>query len=102
MVPSMTDTSLWHSPAWWMRTLTSCGRGSRTSTSSRTSSSPVHTTAFMLMLGSGRCSLVRPQDVAGQAGVVLQLAVEHDRHAVDDGGLRALGLGRPPSGAVRE
>src|SRR3954454_2867103 len=46
IVPSITLTSLWQRPAAWMRTLTSCGRGSRTSTSSRTSSAPVQTMAF--------------------------------------------------------
>ena len=43
MVPSSTDTSEWHSPALAIRTTTSWGRGPRTSTSARTSSSPVHT-----------------------------------------------------------
>ena len=47
IVPSITDTSLWHSPALTMRTRTSSCCGPRTSTSSRTSSSPVHTMPFM-------------------------------------------------------
>ena len=47
MVPLTTLTSLWQSPAAWMRTRTSWGRTSRTSTSSRTSSSPVHTMPFI-------------------------------------------------------
>src|SRR4030095_11845762 len=47
MVPSMTETSLWHSPALTIRTRTSCGSGPRTSTSSRTSSCPVHTIPFI-------------------------------------------------------
>ncbi len=49
-----------------------------------------------------RAPRVRAQDLSGQAGVLLQLAVEHDGHAVDDGGVRALGLRRPPAGAVGE
>jgi len=47
MVPSITLTSLWHRPAASIRTRTSSGRTSRTSTSSRTSSSPVQTIARM-------------------------------------------------------
>ena len=47
MVPSMTDTSLWHRPALTIRTRTSWGRTSRTATSSRTSSRPVHTIPCM-------------------------------------------------------
>src|ERR687897_942848 len=46
MVPSITDTSLWHNPALTIRTRTSWGCGSRTATSSRTSSSPVQTIPF--------------------------------------------------------
>src|SRR5690606_8823817 len=62
IVPSITETSLWHSPAWWMRTRTSCGRGSRTSTSSRTSSSPVQTMPFMAVSPSRWPSSPRPHD----------------------------------------
>src|SRR5262245_8744597 len=47
IVPSITDTSLWHSPALTMRTRTSSCSGPRTSTSSRTSSSPVQTIPFI-------------------------------------------------------
>ena len=96
MVPSSTDTSEWHRPALTMRTTTSWGRGPRTSTSSRTSSSPVQTIPRISSNPPGR------QDLAGEAGVGLQLAVDHDRHAVDDGGVDALRLRRPAGGAVRE
>src|SRR5204863_1783003 len=47
IVPLITDTSLWQRPALWMRTSTWRGPGSCSSTSSRTSSSPVHTIALM-------------------------------------------------------
>ena len=50
MVPFSTDTSEWQSPALRMSTMTSWGRSSRTSTSSRTSSSPVQTSPRMMVL----------------------------------------------------
>ncbi len=59
MVPSTTDTSLWQRPALTIRTRTSCGRGSRTATSSRTSSWPVHTIPCMRLPSEPR--LARPQ-----------------------------------------
>ena len=72
IVPSITDTSEWHSPARSMRTTTSPGPGSasRSSTSSRTSSSPVQTMPLISDAPSGL------EHLAGEAGVGLELAVE--------------------------
>src|SRR6476469_204187 len=89
MVPFTTLTSLWHRPAAWMRTRTSWGRTSRTSTSSRTSSSPVQTMPFISSRSRGSLG-VRCWIGAARSG---PSALPHDRLHL------AVGV-QPPRAAV--
>src|SRR3954453_21811395 len=80
MVPSITDTSLWHTPAAWMSTRTSSGRRSRTVRSVTTLRPPSSNTIPFtgLLSNSSRCDgSAGPDD-----GLQLAVGVEAEAPAV--------------------
>ena len=95
MVPSSTDTSEWHSPALTMRTTTSCGPR------------PAHldVVADLELPGPDDALSSDPGGLRTWPGRPASAWSSPSRtigHAVDDGGVHALGLRRPAGGAVGE